>query len=285
MQIPIDRILPNPDQPRTAFDQGELDALAASIAQHGLINPVSVEQSGDDYILIDGERRWRAARQAGHTASEASVREAGKDRLVLALTANIQRADMNPMEQARALRRLVDAGYKQDDIARMINVSVGTVYNYLRLLIFDPRIQDLIEQRKLPFETTGWRALSRIEDVERQVEIAQAAASAGVSGPGLFRLIRRMGLNKPQTQPVKAPRGMTKTERAELAGGRWNMIAQLGRRPPELYAKAAERTCESCSIYSIASSTNCQECPGVELLRQLTAVGEGKNGKVHEPVR
>jgi len=168
----------------------------------------------------------------------------------------------------------------QNDIIRWA-IDQGRAGLFGRFGIGKTRIQELIEQRQLPFETTSWRALRKIEDVERQVQVAQAAAQAGVSGPGLVRMIRRMGLDKPQTHAVKAPRGMTKQERATLAGGRWNMVAQLGYMP----TKAAQRTCEVCAIYSIASSTNCKDCPGVELLRQLTMVNEGKNGKVHEPLR
>jgi ParB family transcriptional regulator, chromosome partitioning protein len=282
MQIPIDSIHPNPDQPRTEFDPGELDALAASIAQHGLLNPIAVEQAGDSFILIDGERRVRAAKLAGHTAIEASVRPASADRLVLALVGNIQRADMNPIDQAQAYRRLVDAGYRIDEIAGMVNLGASQVRKYLALLQMEQPIVELIEQRRLPFETNGLAALGKIQDPERRVQVARAAASAGVSGPGLVRLVNRMGLTRPQPAAPKTPKSMSKVERAEMAGGRWNMIAQLGYKPQEFYIKAAERTCDGCAIYSIASSTNCKDCPGVELLRQLTAVNVNKNGKHKE---
>lgn len=284
MEIPINSILPNPDQPRTEIDPGELDSLAASIAQHGLLNPISVEDSGSGmYVLIDGERRWRASKMAGHATIEASVRPASSDRLVLALVGNIQRQNMNPMDQARAFRRLEEAGVSVGEIAAMVNLSFQHVKRYLGLLKFAPEIQELVEKRKLPFETNGLNALGRIPDPERRIEVARAAASAGVTGPGLTRLVARMGLAKPKPVAPKTPQSMSKLERAKMAGGRWNMVAQLGYKPSDIFTRAALRTCDACAIYSIASSSNCKDCPGVELLRQLTSVNEaGKNGKHKE---
>lgn len=269
MIIAIEKILPNPDQPRTEFDADELDALAASLAQHGLINPIAVEQVGETYILIDGERRVRAAKLAGWAEIEASVKPAGRDRLALALVGNIQRKDMSPLDQARAFQRLLEAGYTRSDIARMVGLAHSSVGRYLDLLRMEPEIQGLIERRELPFETNGLKALSQIEDPERRVQVAQAAAESGMSGPGLARLITRMGLSRPAPKNGKVHKP-SKAERFDLAGGRWNMVAQLGYKPAAFYEKAALETCQACAIYPIASSANCQECPAVELLRRLT---------------
>lgn len=109
--IAIDQIVPNPEQPRTLFDEGELQLLAQSITANGLIQPIVVEPAGDGYILVDGERRLRACQSIGWTEIEAHVRAAtnhgGQERLAHALVANIQRAGMGPVDEALAYRKLV----------------------------------------------------------------------------------------------------------------------------------------------------------------------------------
>jgi ParB family chromosome partitioning protein len=115
MQIAIGKIIPNPDNPRKDFDPATLEELSSSIRQHGLLNPIAVEENNGVYILIDGERRWRAAKLAGWAEIPAEVRERTNNiqRLMLALVANLQREDMNPIDEARAFEQLKKAGDEQ----------------------------------------------------------------------------------------------------------------------------------------------------------------------------
>src|ERR1700690_145444 len=111
--IPVSKILPNPDQPRTIFDEKKLAGLAQSIKENGLVQPVVVEQVGEEYILVDGERRWRGVKMLGRGTIEATMRKAsnhkGNERLTLALVANVQRSNMGPVDEGKAYEKL----YKQ----------------------------------------------------------------------------------------------------------------------------------------------------------------------------
>lgn len=285
MNIPLDKIIPNPEQPRKTFEAAEIESLAASIQAHGLINPISVESADDCYILIDGERRWRAAKLAGLETIEASVRPAmngtgQRERLVMAIVANVQRSDMNPVEQAQAFWKLRQQGLSTAEIARQVSLSQSMVIGYINLLDLDDEIRDLIQHRELPFDFEMIKSLRGIEDPDRRVAIAKTAAQQKMSGPAICRMVKRMRLAKttepvkPGPKPKQTESKLSKVERIELSGGRWNMIAQLGYRPAvPLMAKAAEDTCRDCPLYDTASQTNCRDCPAVDLLRRLTYNG------------
>lgn len=151
VSLPLDQIQPNPDQPRHQIDQAGLAELAQSIRSHGLLQPllVSLRPEGG-YHLIAGERRWLAARQAGLERVPCLVREAARaDRLALALIENIQRQDLNPIEEAQAYARLQDDfGLTQEQIAQAVGRDRATVANYIRLLKLPPAVQsDLLENR------------------------------------------------------------------------------------------------------------------------------------------
>ena len=135
-ELPLDAISPNRDQPRSSFDDGQLRELADSIATHGVLQPLIVQPDGDGYRIIAGERRLRAARLAGLSTVPAVVRTAeGIEHLELALVENLQRADLNPIDEARGYRRLMDVGgHTQEQVARRVGKSRVTVTNSLRLL-------------------------------------------------------------------------------------------------------------------------------------------------------
>jgi ParB family chromosome partitioning protein len=142
--IDIDLVAPNPDQPRTRFDPAELQSLAASITEHGIIQPLVVSRMAEGgYRLIAGERRLQAARQAGLTSVPVVIREVASGQLLeLALVENIQRADLNPVEEALAYRRLVDEhGHTQEEVARRVGKSRTAVANAIRLLGLEPEIR------------------------------------------------------------------------------------------------------------------------------------------------
>jgi len=150
-EIPISRIQPNPRQPRQRIDDADLEALAASIREHGVLQPVLVTETLDGYQLVAGERRFRASRLAGLERIPAIVRQlADRDQLELALVENLQRQDLGPMEEAQAFRSLIDEfGLSHDEIAIRIGRARSTVANTLRLLDLDPRVQAAIADKTI----------------------------------------------------------------------------------------------------------------------------------------
>lgn len=135
-EIDIARIRPNPDQPRVQFDEEALEELADSIQQHGVLQPILLRPTGDDYLIIAGERRWRAAQRARLHAIPAIVREIDESTTAeFALIENIQRQDLNPLEEAEGYRQLIQRhGHTQDDVGRIVHKSRSHVANLLRLL-------------------------------------------------------------------------------------------------------------------------------------------------------
>ncbi len=145
-EIPVSSIRPNPEQPRRSFDPEEMEALAGSIAVHGVLQPVVVVDDGDGFALIAGERRWRAATQSGLETIPAVVRTANElERLELALVENIQRADLNALEEAKAYRHLIDDfGLTQERVAERVGRSRPAVANTLRILETAPLVQQAV---------------------------------------------------------------------------------------------------------------------------------------------
>ena len=134
-EIRISEIIPNPTQPRTDFDEEALEELAESIRQLGLIQPITVKHSGDKYIIISGERRWRAAERAGLESLPAYIREVDDTTLhAMALVENIQREDLNAIEISLGMQRLIEeCGLTQEALAERLGKKRSTVANYLRL--------------------------------------------------------------------------------------------------------------------------------------------------------
>ena len=145
-ELPIDRIRPNPEQPRRRFDPAELERLADSIRRHDVLQPVVVRAVDDGYELVVGERRWRAAQAAGLTTIPAVVADvAPRDRLELALVENVQRHDLNPIELAHAFRALADSGATQEAIGERVGFERSTIANHLRLLELSREMQADVE--------------------------------------------------------------------------------------------------------------------------------------------
>ena len=146
IEIPVARIRENPRQPRLRIDDGALEALAASIREHGVIQPILVIETIDGYQLVAGERRVRAARLAGLDHIPAIVRElADREQLELALVENLQREDLDPIEAARAYRQLIDDfAFTQEDLAARVGRARSTVANTLRLLELNSAVQDAL---------------------------------------------------------------------------------------------------------------------------------------------
>jgi ParB family chromosome partitioning protein len=145
-ELPVERIRPNPEQPRRRFDPDELERLAQSIRQHGVLQPVVVRRADDGFELVVGERRWRAAKLAGRTTVPAVVADvAPRERLEWALVENVQRHDLNPIELALALRALAERGATQEEIGARVGFDRASVSNLLRLLELPRELQADVE--------------------------------------------------------------------------------------------------------------------------------------------
>ena len=189
-EIPIDRIVPNPYQPRRQFARAELDQLAASLKQHALLQPIVVRKAGDRYELISGERRLRAASLAGWSRIPAQVREVDDQEMAeLALVENLQRKDLSPMEKARAFRRYLQTHKTtQEALAKRLQLDRSTVANFLRLLELPDDVQRLVEEGKLGAGHA--RTLLALATPEAQSSLAQQAVKAGWSVREVERQVR-----------------------------------------------------------------------------------------------
>jgi ParB family transcriptional regulator, chromosome partitioning protein len=178
--ISVDGIRANPDQPRTHFDPGSIDALAASIDAVGLLQPIVVRAAEDGYVLVAGERRLRALRQLGHATVPAVIREEtdGRTNLTEALVENLQREDLNPLEEAAAFKELLEEyGMTHEEIAVRVGRSRSAVTNTVRLLGLTPPIQKLVASGEL--SAGHARALLGCDDEAYAAHIAQRAVAEG----------------------------------------------------------------------------------------------------------
>ena len=180
--LPIYKVEPNPDQPRQDFDEEELQALSESISIHGVIQPLTVrELSSGYYQIIAGERRWRAARQAGLSEVPAVVIEADdKKAMELALIENLQRQDLNPVEEALGYQSLMaDYGLTQEETASRVGKSRPAVANALRLLALTPKVMEMVRNGSL--SAGHARAIVSLKTEKAQEEAAQKIAALGLS--------------------------------------------------------------------------------------------------------
>ena len=204
--LPLSRIEPRQDQPRDQFDEDRLQDLAASIARHGMIQPVIVRRlPNGDYQIIAGERRWRAARIAGLDEIPVRVLEAD-DRSVaeLALVENLQREDLNPMEEARGYQKLIsDYSLTQEEAAAGVGKSRSAVTNALRLLNLSAPVADMVERGAL--SAGHARALLAVEDASLQLSAAKQVLEKSLSVRKTERLAAKLA--KQPAEPPSSPDG------------------------------------------------------------------------------
>lgn len=195
--IEIDLIRPGHQQPRTTFDQARLNELAQSIRTSGIIQPLLVRPRGGLFELVAGERRWRAAQLAGLARIPAIIREIPDDKLLeLALIENIQRQELNPIEEANAYKRLIESlGLTQEEVAQRVGRDRTFVTNYLRILKLPSEIQLLLETEKLSFGHA--RALLGITDFILQRRFAQKIVKHNWSVRETERRIKYASLDRP----------------------------------------------------------------------------------------
>lgn len=180
--LPLHRVEPNPEQPRQDFDQEELEALSESIRQHGIIQPLTVRETGEGYYqIIAGERRWRAARMAELTEIPAIVIDADdKKAMELALIENLQRQDLNSVEEALGYQSLINEfGLTQEEAAARVGKSRPAVANALRLLSLDEKVLEMLRAGTI---TAGHaKAILMVKTGKKQLEAAQKIANLGLS--------------------------------------------------------------------------------------------------------
>ena len=181
LHVPVDQIEPNPDQPRSRFDDTALDELSASIKEVGILQPIVVTQTDTGYTLVAGERRWRAAKRAGLDTIPAVARgTSGDSTLVESLVENLQRQDLTPLEEAHAYRQLLeDIGMTQEQIADRVGKSRPAVSNTLRLLQLPGPVQVMVDAGHL--SAGAARALLGLNDEAYAVYLAKKAVTEGWS--------------------------------------------------------------------------------------------------------
>jgi ParB family chromosome partitioning protein len=214
-EIPIARIRRNPYQPRQATDDAALQALAASVAEHGVLQPILVTATLDGYQLVAGERRLRAAEMAGLERIPAVIREVTEQaQLELALVENLQRADLNPLEEARAYRQLIDEfGLDQEAVARRVGRARSSVANTLRLLDLAAEVQAAVAAGGI--SEGHARAIAGLADAVAQRALLALVGSRGLSVRQTEELARRM---KEAPPPEATPRRRTDPDLERLEG-------------------------------------------------------------------
>ncbi len=224
LQIDIGLIDRNPDQPRTNFDEDALAELASSIKIHGVIQPIIVKKTGDRYVIIAGERRWRASRLAGLKTVPCIVRDYSEQEMKeIAIIENLQRENLNPIESAKAIKSLINEyNLTQEEVADKIGKSRPAITNTLRLLTLPDSIITLVEANKL--SAGHARALLTITDSTKQKEIALAAIQKGLSVREVENMVKFASL--PQTSSNAKP----KLQSAELKEFERKLKRSLGTR-------------------------------------------------------
>ena len=195
-EINISEIIPNPTQPRTDFDEEALEELAESIRQLGLIQPITVKRSDDKYIIISGERRWRASQKAGLEVVPAYIREVDDTTLhAMALVENIQREDLNAIEISLGMQRLVDeCGLTQEALAERLGKKRSTVANYLRLLNLPDEVQFAIKGGIISMGHA--KAIAALDSKTKQLSLLKKCVKNNLSVRQLEELVRNTSEKK-----------------------------------------------------------------------------------------
>lgn len=213
VEIPIERIVPNPNQPRTHFNEKALKQLAQSISELGVIQPITVRKVKDKFELISGERRYRASQIAQLGKIPAFIRLADdKEMLEMALVENIQREDLDAIEIALTYQRLIDdLNMTQENMSQRVGKDRSTVTNYLRLLKLDPIVQTAIRDGKISMG--HGRALITIEDIDKQINVYEQVVTKGLSVRQTEQLIKSLKNPSPKREKASLPNEFKKTQK------------------------------------------------------------------------
>ncbi|MBX7220096.1 MAG: ParB/RepB/Spo0J family partition protein [Blastocatellia bacterium] len=208
LELDIDRITPNEHQPRSTFHEDKLEELAQSIRENGMVQPILVRRNGTGYQIIAGERRWRAAQRVGLHKIPAVIRDVEDEKVLeLALIENIQREELNPIEEANAYQRLMeDLKLRQEDVAKRVGKDRTTITNMLRLLRLSPDVQRLLEDNRLSVGHA--RAILALPTDEDQRKVAEVVIAKGFSVRETERYIKHIiegGAPQPKPAAKAAP--------------------------------------------------------------------------------
>ena len=205
--IPVERIRPNPRQPRQRMDAAELDSLAASIREHGVLQPILVTETLEGYQLVAGERRFRASQLAGLERIPAVIRQlADRDQLELALVENLQRADLGPIEEAHAFQALAsDFAMTHDQIAQRVGRAKSTITNTIRLLDLEASVQQALLDNEL--SAGHARAIGGLP-IEQQARVARSVVDQAFSVRQTEEFVRRLREPRASTTPASARRAL-----------------------------------------------------------------------------
>jgi ParB family chromosome partitioning protein len=230
-EIPVARVSPNPHQPRQSIAEESLAELAASIREHGVIQPLVVTQSGDEYQLIAGERRWRAAQLAGLTTIPAIIKESTPQQMLeLALVENVQRADLNPLEEAGAYRQLMDDfGLTQEEVAARVGKSRTAVANIVRLLRLPDDVKAALAADRI--SEGHARALLALPTAQLQRQVLAIIEARGLNVRQVEELVRRIQLeseadeSEAEAQPALSPQDRDVVDKFQARlGTRVNLV-------------------------------------------------------------
>lgn len=207
MMVRLSKIEPDRSQPRRKFDEETLQELSDSIKKYGVLEPLLVQNKGDHYEIVAGERRWRAAKLAG--VKEVPVVVGSYDertKTEIQLIENVQREDINPIEEARAYKRLIEEySLKQDEVAEAVSKNRTTITNALRLLKLDERVQEMLTDPAGGLSAGHARALIMIEDPETQYAAAKKVAEEKLSVRETEKLVKNLGKTQTHAQKKKDP--------------------------------------------------------------------------------
>ena len=203
--LKLSSIIANENQPRKNFSEEEMQELTASVRQYGILQPILVKKEGQKYRIIAGERRFRAAKEAGLKEVPVLIRDySGQQAAEIAIIENVQRSDLNPMEEAMAFQMLIDDyGLKQEEIAERVSKNRTTITNALRLLRLSPAVRELVAAGSL--SAGHARALVPVEDDDLQKELADQIIERGLSVRETEKLVRQAGRKKKETPKKEEP--------------------------------------------------------------------------------
>ena len=222
VELDVDRIDPALVQPRGVFKEAKLEELALSIRHNGIIQPLVVKRNGERFQLVAGERRWRAAQRAGLHRVPCIIKEVPEDNVLeLSLIENIQREELNPIEEANAFKNLLETRkLTQEELAQRVGKDRSSITNALRLLKLPTEIQKLVEEDKLSMGHA--RALLSLESVEEQMSIAREITAKGLSVRETEQIVKKRPTSNPRSKVINA------TEDANILAAEAKLSKKLG---------------------------------------------------------
>lgn len=227
MELDIDRLDPAIDQPRNIFKENKLEELAQSIRHNGIIQPLVVRRKGERFEIIAGERRWRAAQKAGLHKIPCVIRDVSSENLLeISLIENIQREELNPIEEANAFKRLLEMrDLTQEEVARRVGKDRSSITNALRLLKLPMELQRLVEEEKLSMGHA--RALLSMDSAQEQIALARQITSKSLSVRETEQLVKRSHNASSPTAGNKTPT-LENADRANIAAAEAKLSKKLG---------------------------------------------------------